>query len=100
MAISFTRAFNAVLTVAALLALPVIVLASVREGKGIISSLKQRRLQRARNALIDSLFQTHDGPRLGSPLAAQPLIEFLDYECPVCRAADSLVTDITKEGSG
>lgn len=75
-----------------ILAIPVMTLGLIRVGHGAVNTVQRWSADRARRAVTDSLLKHHDArATLGNRDGKSTLIEFVDYECPVCRAADSLL---------
>jgi protein-disulfide isomerase len=95
-----TRHVDRALTVAAVLAIPLLVVALWNGGRRIVSAIDGWYDTRARRALVDSVI-TNTPSRLtfGSQQAREVILAFSDYQCPACRVADSLLMLALNEDS-
>lgn len=85
------RIVDRLLTLGAILAIPVMLLGAVKGGVQGLNAFKSWRLSRARADLADSLIRNNRGALLLGPDSAPTYIEFVDYQCPACRAVDSVL---------
>ncbi len=95
---SRTSALDRLLTVAALLAVPVMLLGLWKGSGGIRSAIGERIRMRRAEALVDSLSSAFSGHAFLGSESGQTYFEFMDYECPVCRASREAVNRVVGSG--
>lgn len=97
---TFRRLGDRLLTVAAFLAIPVMLLALGRAGSDGKERMQEWTQQRGRRALVDSIaIGTERRVVLGGASAKHTFVELMDYQCPACRVADSLLQLGMRDGS-
>jgi hypothetical protein len=87
-------------SVVTLLALPVLIIGSWNAIASFRVVLNERTAARSRAALADSLIRNRDGAHnLGNSQTGRVILEFVDYDCPACRAADSVLHAAFERGA-
>lgn len=96
------RAVDRLLTLGAILAIPVLGVTMWRTGQSSWEWLREYRHHRARRALADSIIVYDAGRSLlgRHTTGTDVLIEFTDYQCPACRGAGPYVDSALVAGEG
>jgi len=88
------------LTIAAFLAIPVMMIALWNTGQRAIDSYASWQVGRIRRSLVDSItMNTPERTVLGSRQSKHAILELMDYQCPACRTADSLMSAAMPSGA-
>lgn len=95
------RALEVVVNVAVVLSLPLIVLGLWRAGGGVLETVAEGRQEKGRIALVDSVLREPNelATYLGGAAAQVVAVAVVDYECPSCRLADSLLAPTFVKGA-
>ena len=86
------RYADRLLTIGAICSVPAIIAGLWHVGAGVQQQFRDRGAVHERRGLIDSIVRNASSRIVwGSPRSHHTIVEVLDYQCPSCRLADSLI---------